>query len=86
MLYLNVPVGDTLVIDDGRIVIHFSEKSGQEVKVGIDADKSIPVKVVPKEREHKKPWAKGLTVKGKTPRKRGASQHPPRAHEGSTDG
>lgn len=70
MLYLDVPIGDALVIDDGRIVITFKKKTGQDVRVQIDADRSIPVKVATKERHP--PWAKGLT--DKTPRKSGEGQ------------
>lgn len=61
MLYLDVPVGDALVIEGGRIVIHFQRKKGQMIRVGVEAARNIPVSVAPKERPQ--PWAKGLTVK-----------------------
>ncbi|MBX9609696.1 MAG: carbon storage regulator [Gammaproteobacteria bacterium] len=60
MLALNVPFGDSLVIDEGRIVITFQKRSGADVRVLVDADRSIPVKVSPKERPN--PISKGLTV------------------------
>lgn len=70
MLYLNIPVGDALVIDDGRVVITFEKRKGQDVRVAVDAARTVPVKVVPKERQHEAPWAKGLT-----------SNHAPRKSE-----
>ena len=69
MLSLNVPFGDSLVIDEGRIVITFQKRSGNDVRVMVDADRSIPVTVSPKERPS--PAVKGLTVNDKTPRKSG---------------
>ena len=84
MLHLTVPFGDTIVIDDGRVLVTFEKKSGQEVKVSIEADRTIPVKVLPRERRTT-PWAKGLT--GSNPhRKSDAGKSSTRAHEGSMGG
>lgn len=69
MLSLTIPFGDSLVLDDGRIVITFQKRSGNDVRVMVDADRSIPVTVSPKERQS--PVTKGLTVDDKTPRKSG---------------
>lgn len=69
MLSLNVPFGDALILDDGRIVIMFQKRSGNDVRVMVDADRSISIKVSPKERQS--PVTKGLTVDNKTPRKSG---------------
>lgn len=59
-LFLDVPVGDALMIEEGRIMIRVQQKKGQTVRLEIDADRSIPIEVAPKERP-KAPWAKGLT-------------------------
>jgi len=61
MLYLNVPVGDAVVVDNGRVVIHVEKRSGHEVRLGFDAPREVPIKVVPKERNIESPMSKGLT-------------------------
>lgn len=82
MLYLNLEVGDALSIDNGRIVIHLASKSGQELKIGVDADHSIPVKVVSSHNAERRSLP--LARSNNEPRKRGVQLSNPRAQEGSS--
>lgn len=84
MLHLNVSVGDMLIIDEGRIVINVQKKSGQEVGLGVEADRTIPVELVQKDRKSRQPWADGLTTNGSP--KKATAKSLNRAQEGSTDG
>lgn len=66
MLHLTIPIGDSLVIEDGRVIVNFVKRSGaNEVRVSVDADKSIPIRVAHGGRQT---WAKTLTPQ-KTARK-----------------
>ena len=48
MLHLDMQIGETLILDDGRIKITFNEKNGHRTRVSVDADKSIKIdKVLP---------------------------------------
>ena len=51
MLKLDVQTGDSLIIDEGRIVLHFEKKKGQMARVGVDADRSIPVRLAPRQKK-----------------------------------
>jgi len=66
MLHLTIPIGDSLVIEDGRVIVNFVKRSGaNEVRVSVDADKSIPIRVA---HSGHQTWAKTLTPQ-KTARK-----------------
>jgi sRNA-binding carbon storage regulator CsrA len=46
MLYLDLSVGDRLVIDDGRISVSLEKSKGaNKFRFGVDAPKSVPVRV-----------------------------------------
>lgn len=41
--YWDVRVGESLSLDDGRIMIGVMEKSGQRARLSVEADKSIHI-------------------------------------------
>lgn len=54
-LYLDITVGDTIIIGDG-VRITAEHKSGRKVRLSIDADKQIPVDHESKSRGVKKSY------------------------------
>jgi sRNA-binding carbon storage regulator CsrA len=59
MLYLDLSVGDKLVIDDGRISVSLEKSKGaNKFRFGIDAPRSVPVRV---ESAKGNPMANGLS-------------------------
>ena len=42
-LFIDLTQGDKIDIDGGRIVVTVQDKSGQRVRLKIDADKRIPI-------------------------------------------
>ncbi|MHB8727582.1 MAG: hypothetical protein ACYC9K_00930 [Sulfuricaulis sp.] len=41
--YWDVRVGESLLLDDGRIKVGVMEKSGQRARLSVEADKSISI-------------------------------------------
>lgn len=53
-LYLDITVGDTIIIGDGKIRITVEHKSGRKARLNINADKDMPVELESKSRGLKK--------------------------------
>jgi hypothetical protein len=49
MLKIDIEPGDTIKIGDG-VTLHLEQKSGQRARLSFDADRSIPIKKIPKVR------------------------------------
>lgn len=45
-LYLDLRVGESVDIDNGRVVVTLHEKSGQRARLAFDADKSVHIERV----------------------------------------
>ena len=46
MLKLDVRVGDTVEIDDGRITIRVEDKSGQRTRLSFDAPRDVKIRML----------------------------------------
>lgn len=45
-LHLDVQIGDRIEVDDGRVVIHVGQKSGQRTRLTIEAPPEIKIRRV----------------------------------------
>lgn len=45
-LQLDIEIGDTLLIDNGRVRIDIDDKSGRKTRLSIHADRSIKIEKV----------------------------------------
>jgi len=59
MLYLDVTIGDTLSIEDGRVRLVMEKKSGNKVRIGVDAARAINVAI--EATKNDPPYKSGLT-------------------------
>lgn len=61
-LYQDLKKGDSLDIDDGRVVITVEEKTGSRTRVKIDADRSVKVRKVASTTSRQIASLRGLSV------------------------
>ena len=45
-LFLDLKVGDSLDVDNGRVAVTLVKKSGAKMRVKVDADRSVPVRII----------------------------------------
>ena len=48
-LKIDLKVGDTLVLDGGKVKLTLEQKSGQVARLSVQADRSIPISKQPKQ-------------------------------------
>lgn len=67
MLFLTIPIGRSLSLDNGRLVLHFTKKSGRAVRIGVESDATVEFEILPiddgprSESPRSDPWSEGLT-------------------------
>ena len=59
-LSLSASIGDVVVLDDGRINIKLSNKSGRQVKMDINAPKDVKIDLM---KPYRQARAKGISLK-----------------------
>jgi pyruvate kinase len=48
-LKIDLKVGDTLVLDGGKVTLTLEQKSGQVARLSVQADRSVQIKKQPKQ-------------------------------------